>query len=181
MSELRTVDHLLLDDDAPEEVTGRCFGRVTVLSKRHIEAPAARAVAVVQDLASLPLWEHKARRVTVHATDPYRGTYSASGRLVGLIPWSAEFDYELTDTGMHSKTSAGRGIQVRGGFRVTPHCPESCTIVHYEHYMLPVRARAALAAWRWYIARTMAAELDRIALLAPDQRGCTNVEPARPS
>jgi len=38
---------------------------VTVICQRRLETSSSRAVSVVQHLASLPVWERKARRVTV--------------------------------------------------------------------------------------------------------------------
>lgn len=102
---------------------------VTVVRERHIDAPAERAVAVVQHLGSLPVWECKARRITVTPSGARHGTYTACGRIMGLIPWGARFDYELTDRGFHSWMPAPIwGMQVAGGFRVTGHTPYTCTV-----------------------------------------------------
>jgi pimeloyl-ACP methyl ester carboxylesterase len=56
---------------------------VTVIRHRPVGTTAMRAVSVVQYLASLPVWERKARRVTV---DPRgcHGTYTACGRIAGF-------------------------------------------------------------------------------------------------
>ncbi|MGH9267453.1 MAG: hypothetical protein ACRD0D_04680 [Acidimicrobiales bacterium] len=108
---------------------------MTVVRERHIDAPAERAVAVVQHLGSLPVWECKARRITVTPSGARHGTYTACGRIMGLIPWGARFDYELTDRGFHSWMPAPIwGMQVAGGFRVTGHTPYTCTVLHYEQY-----------------------------------------------
>lgn len=147
--------------------SGNGPGEVTVVRRRRIETSAARAVAVVQHLGSLPVWERKALDVTVTPSGPHQGTYAARGRIAGVIPWRAEFDYELTQAGFHSWMRTPRGgVQVAGGFRVAAHGPDTCTIIHYEQYRLPISIRVLSAAWRRYVARTMDAELERVALLA---------------
>jgi hypothetical protein len=156
--------------DPPWRIAATSGGRwseATVICRRRLDAPAARAVAVVQHLPSLAVWEPKARHVVVTPTGPGRGSYTATGRVAGLVPWRATFDYELTGDGFHSWMPAARmGIQVAGGFRVLGHDRESCTIAHYEHYRLPLRNHLLVAAWRIWITHSMNAELGRIALLA---------------
>jgi hypothetical protein len=136
------------------------------MRQRRVDTEAARAVSVVQHLASLPVWERKARRVAVDPRGRH-GSYIASGRIAGLIPWRATFDYELTDVGFHSWMPGPKmGVQVAGGFHVISHGTGACTIVHYEQYRFPVRSRLLTTAWRLYVAPTMDAELERVALLA---------------
>jgi hypothetical protein len=94
-----------------------------VIRERCIDASGERALAVVQHLGSLPVWERKARHVTVTTSGPAHGTYKARGRIVGVIRWRAIFDYELTDTGFHSwmraigRRLAGGGV---GGISTGP-------------------------------------------------------------
>jgi hypothetical protein len=124
-------------------------------------------VSVVRHLASLPVWERKARRMTVQPAGPRRGSYTAAGRIAGLVPWRLTFEYELTDAGFHSWMPAPRrGFQVAGGFHVIDDDPGSCTVVHYEQYHLPFAVRSVTFAWRLYVTRSMNTELERIALLA---------------
>jgi hypothetical protein len=124
-------------------------------------------VSVVQHLASLPVWERKARRVTVEPAGPRTGTYTAAGRIAGLVPWRATFEYELTETGFHSwMPTPRRGVQVAGGFHVINEAPGSCTVAHYEQYHLPFANRSIAFAWHLYVTHTMTTELERIALLA---------------
>lgn len=145
---------------------------VTVIRQRRLDTPASRAVPVVQHLASLPVWERKARRMTVQPAGPRTGTYTAAGRIAGLIPWRATFEYQLTDTGFHSWMPAARhGVQVAGGFHVSTDAPRSCTVVHYEQYHLPPALRPVAFAWRRYVTRSMNTELERIALLAQPPPG----------
>ncbi|MGH9242760.1 MAG: hypothetical protein ACRD29_00230 [Acidimicrobiales bacterium] len=140
---------------------------VTVVRERRMDAPGERAVAVVQHLGSLPVWERKARHVTVTPSGPAHGTYAAYGRIIGLLLWRAHFDYELTELGFHSWMPAPvHGMQVAGGFLVTTHSPHTCTVLHYEQYRFPFRSRVIAAAWRRYVARGMDAELERIAQLS---------------
>ena len=74
---------------------------VTVVRQRRLDTPSTRAVSVVQHLASLPVWERKARRVTVNPAGPRTGRYTASGRIAGFLTWRATFDFELTEAGFH--------------------------------------------------------------------------------
>ena len=146
---------------------------VTVICQRRLGTPGTRAVSVVRHLASLPVWERKARpQVTVTPAGPRNGHYTAAGRIAGLVAWRATFEYELTDAGFHSWMPAPRrGVQVAGGFHVIDDAPGSCTVVHYEQYHLPFANRPLAVAWRLYIARSMNAELERIALLAQPSPG----------
>jgi hypothetical protein len=148
---------------------------VTVIGQCRLDAPGTRAVSVVQHLASLPVWERKARRVAVKPDGPRNGSYTAAGRIAGLVTWRATFEYELTETGFHSwMPTPRRGFQVAGGFRVIDDAPGSCTVIHYEQYHLPVASRLIAFAWRRYVTRSMNTELGRIALLAqpvPGQPG----------
>jgi hypothetical protein len=108
------------------------WNEVTVIRQRRLDTPGTRAVSVVQRLASLPVWERKARRMTVKPAGPRTGNYTAAGRIAGFIPWRATFEYELTDAGFHSwMPTPRRGVQVAGGFRVINDAPGSCTVVHY--------------------------------------------------
>ena len=145
---------------------------VTVIRQRRLGTPGTRAVSVVQHLASLPVWERKARRVTVKPAGPRNGSYTAAGRIAGLVTWRATFDYELTDAGFHSwMPTRRRGVQVAGGFHVISDAPGSCTVVHYEQYHLPFALRPIAFAWRLYVTHTMNTELERIALLAQPAPG----------
>jgi hypothetical protein len=103
--------------------------------------------------------------MTVQPAGPRTGTYTAAGRIAGLIPWRAAFEYQLTDAGFHSWMPAPRrGFQVAGGFHVSTDAPRSCTVVHYEQYHLPPALRPVAVAWRLYVTRSMNSELERIAL-----------------
>jgi hypothetical protein len=148
------------------------WNEVTVIRQRRIDTPGTRAVSVVQHLASLPVWERKARRVTVTPAGPRNGTYTAAGRIAGFVPWRATFEYELTDADFHSwMPTPRRGFQVAGGFQVIDDAPGSCTVVHYEQYHLPFALRSIALAWRLYVTRSMNTELERIALLAQPAPG----------
>jgi hypothetical protein len=132
-------------------------------------------VSAVKHLASLPVWERKARRVTVKPAGPRHGNYTADGRIAGLVPWRASFEYELTGAGFHSWMPApARGFQVAGGFHVRDDAPGSCIVVHYEQYHLPFANRPGAFAWRLYVTRSMNTELERIALLAQPAPGQPN-------
>lgn len=145
---------------------------VSVIRQRRLDTPASRAVSVVQHLASLPVWERKARRMTVQPAGSRTGTYTAAGRIAGLVPWRAAFEYELTDAGFHSWMPGARhGVQVAGGFHVSTDTPGSCTVVHYEQYHLPSALRPIAVAWRLYVTRSMNTELERITLLAQPPPG----------
>jgi hypothetical protein len=145
---------------------------VTVIRQRRLDTPGTRAVSVVRHLASLPVWERKARRVTVKPAGPRNGSYTASGRTAGFVTWRATFEYELTEAGFHSgMPTPRRGVQVAGGFHVINDAPGSCTVVHYEQYHLPFANRSIAFAWRLYVTRSMNAELERIALLAQSAPG----------
>jgi hypothetical protein len=148
------------------------WNEVTVIRRRRLDAPGTRAVSVVQHLGSLPVWERKARRVTVQPAGPRNGSYTAAGRIAGFVTWRASFEYELTDAGFHSwMPTPRRGVQVAGGFQVIDDAPGSCTVVHYEQYHLPFGNRPVGFAWRLYVTRSMNAELERIALLAQPAPG----------
>jgi hypothetical protein len=148
------------------------WNEVTVIRQRRLDTPGTRAVSVVRHLASLPVWERKARRVTVKPAGPRSGSYTASGRIAGLVTWHATFEYELTEAGFHSwMPTLRRGVQVADGFHVINDAPGSCTVVHYEQYHLPSASRSIAFAWRLYVTRSMNAELERIALLAQPAPG----------
>jgi hypothetical protein len=145
---------------------------VTVIRQCRLGTPGTRAVSVVQHLASLPVWEPKARQVTVKPAGPRNGSYTAAGRIAGLITWRAAFEYELTEAGFHSwMPTSRRGFQVAGGFRVIDDAPGSCTVIHYEQYRLPFANRLIAFTWRRYVTRSMNTELGRIALLAQPAPG----------
>ena len=145
---------------------------VTVIRQRRLGTPGTRAVSVVQHLASLPVWERKARRVTVKPAGPRTGSYTAAGRIAGFVTWRATFEYEFTEAGFHSWMPTPRwGFQIAGGFHVIDDAPGSCTVVHYEQYRLPFALRSIAFAWRLYVTRTMNTELERIALLAQPAPG----------
>jgi uncharacterized membrane protein len=154
------------------------WNEVTVIRQCRLDTPGTRAVSVVQHLASLPVWESKARRVTVKPAGPRNGTYTAAGRIAGFVTWRATFEYELTDVGFHSwMATPSRGFQVAGGFHVIDDAPGSCTVVHYEQYHLPFANRSIAFAWRRYVTRSMNTELERIALLAQPTPG----QPSEPA
>jgi len=142
-----------------------------VISQRRLDTPGTRAVSVVQRLASLPVWERKARGVTVKPAGPRTGNYTAAGPIAGFVTWRATFEYELTDAGFHSWMPTPRRVQVVGGFHVINDAPGSCTVVHYEQYQLPFANRWIAFAWRLYVTRSMNTELERIALLAQPAPG----------
>jgi hypothetical protein len=145
---------------------------VTVIHQRRLDTSSTRAVSVVQHLASLPVWERKARRVTVKPAGPRNGNYTAVGRIAGFVTWRATFEYELTEAGFHSWIpTPRRGVQIAGGFHVIDDAPGSCTVVHYEQYHLPFAHCSIAFAWRLYVTRSMHTELERIALLAQPAPG----------
>jgi len=147
------------------------WNEVTVIRRRRIDTSRTRAVAVVQHLAGLPVWERKARRVWVKPAVPRTGNYTATGR-IGFVSWRATFAYELTDVGLHSWMPTPRnGVQIAGGFHVIDDAPGSCTVVHDEQYHLPFARRSIAFAWRTYVTRTMNTELERIAMLAQPAPG----------
>lgn len=138
-------------------------GAVRLVRSLSAGVPADAAITLVQRIDSLPQWERKVRTVRVVPHGQRRGRYAAEGRLFGLVPWRATFEYEMTDSGFRSAMLDPRRRAVCGGFRVTARGPSSCTVVHYERYESPVLRHAWVRSiWTRYVSRTMAAELTRL-------------------
>ncbi len=109
----------------------------------RVPCPKADAVAVVQDLTTLPAYEQKVRGVSVQPGGDSDGEYTLTGKLAGLLPWTGRFRYVLHDDGFHSVDAAERadGWEISGGYYVREIGPDECEIVHYERYALPTWLR----------------------------------------
>jgi hypothetical protein len=111
---------------------------VTVVSRRVIPVPPARARAAVWEIQNIERTEVKADVVCVTKESPTVGSYTVRGHFAG-IPWRGEFFYELNATGSHSTKAPkpGRGSTISGGFVVEEISDDECLVVHYEQYRLP--------------------------------------------
>jgi hypothetical protein len=112
--------------------------QVTVVSRRAMPVPPARARAAVWDIQNIERTEVKADAVTVTKESPTVGSYTVRGHFAG-VPWRGEFFYELHPKGFHSKNAPkpGRGSTIEGGFVVEVLSDDECLVVHYEQYRLP--------------------------------------------
>jgi hypothetical protein len=139
---------------------------VTVVSRRLVPAPAARARAAVWEIENIERTEVKADAVCVTKESPTVGSYTVRGHFAG-VPWRGEFSYELHDKGFHSKSvpQPGRGSTISGGFVVEDISDEECFVLHYEQYRLPWYyrpLRAAIVAYLRYSMRRELRDLERI-------------------
>lgn len=139
---------------------------LTVVSRRFIRVPSARARAAVWDIQNLERTEVKADSVCVTKASPTAGSYTVRGHFAG-IPWRGEFLYELHDRGFHSENAPkpGTGSTISGGFVVEEISDDECLVVHYEQYRLPWYyrpLRAGIVAYLRYSMRRELCDLERL-------------------
>jgi len=96
------------------------------------------ALALVWEIKNIEKIEVKADKVQVNKLNEKKGTYKVRGHFAG-IPWHNEFTYDLNEQGFHSYEThpPASGPRIKGGFVVIPTGEKSCTIIHYEQYILP--------------------------------------------
>src|SRR6266567_2695285 len=96
------------------------------------------ALAVIWEIQNIEKTEVKADAVEVNKQSESTGTYKVRGHFIG-IPWHNEFAYVLHKQGFHSVEahSPASGPRIQGGFVAVPTGERTCTILHYEQYLLP--------------------------------------------
>jgi hypothetical protein len=143
--------------------------RVTVVSRRTMRVPPARARAAVWDIQNIERTEVKADAVTVTKVSPTAGSYTVRGHFAG-VPWRGEFFYELNPSGFHSRNAPrpGKGSTIEGGFTVEAVSDDACTVVHYEQYRLPWYFRPLRLGIVAYLRTSMRRELRDLEQLVGD-------------
>src|SRR5712692_11435875 len=96
------------------------------------------ALAVIWEIQNIEKTEVKADAVQVNKQTEHTGTYKVRGHFAG-IPWHNEFAYVLHEQGFHSTEAhpPASGARIQGGFVTVATGEQSCTILHYEQYVLP--------------------------------------------
>jgi hypothetical protein len=151
---------------------------VPVIAVRQVRVPCpkADAVAVVQDLTTLPSYEQKVRQVSVEPGGDGVGQYTLTGKLAGLVPWRGTFHYVLHPDGFHSVDAEARrdGWEICGGYYVRAIGPDECEVVHYERYDLPAWLKPVRRLVAWYMRNSQRRELkiihDLVVLRSAEQR-----------
>jgi hypothetical protein len=143
--------------------------RVTVVSRRTMAVPPARARAAVWDIQNIERTEVKADAVTVTKTSSTAGSYTVRGHFAG-VPWRGEFFYELHPSGFHSRNAPRprRGSTIEGGFTVEAVDDDACDVVHYEQYRLPWYFRPLRLGIVAYLRASMRRELRDLERLVRD-------------
>ena len=118
------------------------------------------ALAVIQEIKNIEKTEVKADAVEVFPQNERRGTYKVHGHFAG-IPWHNEFSYILNEQGFHSFEAhpPPSGSRISGGFVAIATGEQSCTILHYEQYVLPRWGVPLKPFIVWYLQRSMKKEL----------------------
>ena len=138
-------------------------GRIRVIGKVRIGSSREKALAVLWDLSNLARYEPKVNSVRVRPEQEQEGTYCSRGLFAGL-PWEALFSYRLKKNGFHSEMMCGPpGVEVSGGFVVSPGPSEGCFITHYETYRFPPWLAPMMPLVRLYLAGAMKRELRNLA------------------
>jgi len=124
-------------------------GVVAVTSTRTMPIEHTRVLPAVWEIKNIERCEVKADAVEVTKETERRGSYRVRGHFAG-VPWRGQFFYELNPKGFHSTNALHprKGTTISGGFVVEPVEPDSCRVVHYEQYRLPLCFRP----FRWPIA-----------------------------
>lgn len=118
------------------------------------------ALAVIQDIKNIEKTEVKADAVQVLPQDERTGTYKVRGHFAG-IPWHNEFTYVLNEQGFHSSEAhpPASGSRIQGGFVAISTGEQTCTILHYEQYVLPRWGVPLKPLITWYLQWSMKREL----------------------
>lgn len=134
---------------------------VIAVRRVRVPCPKADAVAVVQDLTTLPSYEQKVRQVSVEPAGESGGQYTLHGKIAGLLPWQGRFRYVLHPDGFHSVDAEARrdGWEICGGYYVREIGADECEVVHYERYDLPLWLRPARRVVQWYMRNSQRREL----------------------
>ena len=129
---------------------------------RLIEVPCRQedALAVIWGIQNIEKTEVKADEVEVIPQSERTGTYKVRGHFAG-IPWHNEFAYVLHEQGFHSVEAhpPASGSRIQGGFVAVSTGEQSCTILHYEQYVLPRWAVPLKPLITWYLQWSMNKEL----------------------
>lgn len=118
------------------------------------------ALAVIWEIQNIEKTEVKADAVQVNKQTEHTGTYKVRGHFAG-IPWHNEFAYVLHEQGFHSTEAhpPASGARIQGGFVAVATGEQSCTILHYEQYVLPQWAVPLKPLIVWYLQWSMQKEL----------------------
>jgi hypothetical protein len=112
-----------------------------ITAVRAIEVACRKedALAVVWEIKNIEKSEVKADLVIVNKETEKKGTYNVRGHFAG-IPWHNTFSYELNEKGFHSVEAypPASGSRIQGGFIVEETGENSCNIIHYEQYVIPL-------------------------------------------
>jgi hypothetical protein len=118
------------------------------------------ALAIIQEIKNIEKTEVKADEVQVFPSSERTGTYKVRGHFAG-IPWRNEFRYVLNEQGFHSFEAhpPGSGSRIQGGFVAISTGEQSCSIIHYEQYILPRWGVLLKLLIVWYLQWSMKKEL----------------------
>lgn len=118
------------------------------------------ALAVIWEIQNIEKTEVKADAVQVIPQSERTGTYRVHGHFAG-IPWHNEFAYVLHEQGFHSLEAhpPDSGTRIQGGFVAISTGEQSCTILHYEQYLLPTWAVPVKPLIEGYLQWSMKKEL----------------------
>jgi hypothetical protein len=133
-----------------------------ISATRLIEMPCRQedALAVIWEIQNIEKTEVKADIVRVSPQTEHTGTYKVQGHFAG-IPWHNEFAYVLHEQGFHSVEAhpPTPGSRIQGGFVAISTGEQSCTVLHYEQYVLPRWAVPLKPLITWYLHWSMDKEL----------------------
>ena len=134
----------------------------TIAATRLIEVPCRQedALAVIREIKNIEKTEVKAEAVEVSKQTENTGTYKVRGHFAG-IPWHNEFSYALHEQGFHSVEAhpPASGPRIQGGFVAVCTGEQTCTILHYEQYILPKWGVPVKPLIEWYLQWSMKKEL----------------------
>lgn len=136
--------------------------KINLKHKRTIATSKEKLLPYLWDLNHMPTYESKVDSIKVHPDDEKFGTYQVIGRFLGS-KWFGKFSYSLNPTGFHSASlNLPSGVQVNGGFVVTPIAAEECSLSHYEIYQLPLYMLPVYPILKFYLQSTLHDELEVI-------------------
>ena len=145
----------MLPEGKVSHVKNYCCSRLIAIPCRQ-----EVALAVIQEIKNIEKTEVKAEAVEVYQQTESIGTYQVRGRFAG-IPWHNEFAYVLHEQGFHSLEAhpPNSGPRIQGGFVAIRTGAQTCTILHYEQYVLPKWAVPVKPLIEWYLQWSMKKEL----------------------
>lgn len=135
---------------------------VVVVRRIHAACSEVNALAFLQDLRNVAIYEPKVDTATVTPGDR-TGLYTVQGHFAGL-PYTSRFEYMLTDRGFrsHRLPDGLPSLDVNGAFVVKPDRSGGVEIIHVERYRLPLAMAPLKGILRRYVGRTMERELQTV-------------------